>query len=223
LSLADGHEGALSLDQHLEAPAITRHTHNLARQLIAVSSVGLLKRAERLPSRASTSAIFSPSVIASSTIILAPQAQIYGSTPTVLSGNSAHGSQYHPGARPVDAVPVGGGPESLGSSWAEHVRFFVGPGTFGAALKYAENELPKIKLYLKNGACELDDNWIENMIRPFALGRKNLLLSKTIRGADASASIYTVVQTAKQNGLNVQTYLESVFERLPRCETLEDL
>ena len=60
------------------------------------------------------------------------------------------------------------------------------------------------------------------MIRPFALGRKNWLFSKTIRGADASASIYTVVQTAKQNGLNVQTYLENVFERLPHCETLED-
>ena len=60
------------------------------------------------------------------------------------------------------------------------------------------------------------------MIRAFALGMKNWLFSKTIRGADASASIYTVVQAAKQNGLNVQTYLENVFERLPHCETLED-
>ena len=93
---------------------------------------------------------------------------------------------------------------------------------FGTALKYAETELPKIRLYLTHGECEIDNNWIENMIRPFALGRKNWLFSATIKGADASANIYTIVQTAKHNGLNVHSYLESVFERLPYCETLED-
>ena len=59
-------------------------------------------------------------------------------------------------------------------------------------------------------------------IQQFALGWKNWLFSKTIRCADASGSIYTLVKTAKQNGVNVQTYLEKVFERLPHCETLED-
>jgi transposase len=93
---------------------------------------------------------------------------------------------------------------------------------YGSALKYAESELPKIKLYLTHGECEIDNNWIENMIRPFALGRKNWLFSQTVKGADASANIYTVVQTAKINGLNVQAYLESVFTRLPYCTTLED-
>jgi transposase len=65
-----------------------------------------------------------------------------------------------------DSLPLFGELESLISK-AITGQSEVSP--FGAALKYAENELPKIKLYLKNGACEIDNNWIENMIRPFAL------------------------------------------------------
>jgi hypothetical protein len=70
---------------------------------------------EASPNLASTSEIFSPSVIASSTVILAPHTHISGSTPTVLRRSSAHGSQYSAGARPADGLPVGGGSESLGS------------------------------------------------------------------------------------------------------------
>ncbi len=93
---------------------------------------------------------------------------------------------------------------------------------YGLALTYAQNELPKIKLYLNNGETEIDNNWIENMIRPFALGRKNWLFSDTEHGADASANIYTIVQNAKINGLNVPQYLEEIFIRLPYCETVAD-
>jgi hypothetical protein len=84
---------------------------------------------DSMPSLARVSAILSPSVIASSTTILAPHVHISGSTPIVLRSSSAHASQYSPGARPAEGLPVGGGSESLGSSWAGHVRFFVGPGT----------------------------------------------------------------------------------------------
>lgn len=93
---------------------------------------------------------------------------------------------------------------------------------YGLALNYALNELPKIRIYLANGDTELDNNWIENMIRPFALGRKNWLFSDTVHGADASANIYTIVQNAKINGLNVPQYLEEVFMRLPYCEAVDD-
>ena len=78
------------------------------------------------------------------------------------------------------------------------------------------------RLYLTNGECEIDNNWIENMIRPFALGRKNWLFSDTEKGADASAVIYTIVQTAKLNELNVMAYLESILESIPNCKTLGD-
>jgi transposase len=90
------------------------------------------------------------------------------------------------------------------------------------ALNYAANELLKVKLYLTNGECEIDNNWIENMIRPFALGRKNWLFSDTEKGADASAVIYTIVQTAKLNELNVMAYLEFILENIPNCKTLSD-
>lgn len=94
--------------------------------------------------------------------------------------------------------------------------------TYGNALSYAMTELPKVKIYLNNGDAEIDNNWIENMIRPFALGRKNWLFSDTEKGADASANIYTIVQTAKINGLNVAQYLEEVLIRIPYCETVDD-
>jgi len=60
------------------------------------------------------------------------------------------------------------------------------------------------------------------MMRPFALGRKNWLFSDTEKGADASANIYTIVQTAKISGLNVAQYLEEVLIPIPYCETVDD-
>lgn len=93
---------------------------------------------------------------------------------------------------------------------------------YGLGLKYASVELPKIKLYLANGECEIDNNLIENLIRPFALGRKNWLFSENIEGAESSAALYTLLQTAKLNDKPVVDYLEDVFEKLPTCQTLSD-
>jgi hypothetical protein len=66
---------------------------------------------ESIPSLDKVSAIVSLSVIASSTIILAPHKQISGSTPNDLRNTSAHGIQNSAGARPADGLPVGGGSE----------------------------------------------------------------------------------------------------------------
>jgi transposase len=75
---------------------------------------------------------------------------------------------------------------------------------------------------LTHGQCEIDNNGIENAIRPFALGRKNWMFSDTEAGAESGAAIYTVLQTAKANGLNVNTYLKSLLEALPACKILDD-
>lgn len=67
---------------------------------------------------------------------------------------------------------------------------------------------PYLENYLMDGRCALSNNAAENTIRPFTVGRKNWLFSDTPKGASASAAVYSIVETAKANGLNVFTYLE---------------
>jgi len=93
---------------------------------------------------------------------------------------------------------------------------------YGKALSYASKELPLIERYLEDGQIELDNNLIENAIRPFALGKKNWLFSEAEIGTESSAVIYTVLRTAVANGLNPHQYLSETFERLPCCTTVED-
>ena len=69
--------------------------------------------------------------------------------------------------------------------------------------------------YLEDGRCSLSNNLAENAIRPFTLGRKNGLFSASPKGAEASAAIYSIIETAKANGLDPYLYLEYLFEHLP--------
>ena len=69
--------------------------------------------------------------------------------------------------------------------------------------------------YLLDGRLNISNNTAENAIRPFVVGRKNWLFSDTPKGAEASAAIYSIIETAKANGLNVYTYLKFLLERMP--------
>jgi len=60
---------------------------------------------------------------------------------------------------------------------------------------------------------------IENSVRPFAIGRKNWLFCNTVQGAHASAVVYSIIETAKENGLKPFEYLEFLFETLPNTTT----
>jgi len=64
-------------------------------------------------------------------------------------------------------------------------------------------------------AYDISNNFAENAIRPFVVGRKNWLFSDTAKGAESSAIVYTLVETAKANGLNPHTYLLRLLENLP--------
>lgn len=66
-----------------------------------------------------------------------------------------------------------------------------------------------------DGRLELSNNRAERAVRPFAVGRKNWLFSNTPKGADASAAIYSIVETAKANGLRPFPYLRFLLESLP--------
>jgi transposase len=85
----------------------------------------------------------------------------------------------------------------------------------GAAVTYCRNQWSKLIAFLIDGRLELDNNRSERAIKPFVIGRKNWLFANTPRGAKASATIYSLIETAKENGLNPRTYLTYLFEQLP--------
>lgn len=101
-------------------------------------------------------------------------------------------------------------------SWVESTRSLVLPKSkLGQALLYAENQKEGLMNYLKDGNCSISNNLAENSIRPFTIGRKNWLFSGSPKGAAASASVYTLIETAKVNGLNPYKYLKFILSDLP--------
>ncbi|TRM13138.1 IS66 family transposase [Lentibacillus cibarius] len=91
----------------------------------------------------------------------------------------------------------------------------------GKAIKYCRNQWERLEAFLKDGRLEIDNNRAERSIKPFIIGRKNWLFSNTTKGAKSSAIIYSVVETAKENGLNPFNYLSYLFEELPNMDTTD--
>ncbi len=85
----------------------------------------------------------------------------------------------------------------------------------GKALAYAENEWATLRVFLEDGRVELSNNAAERNVRPVTIGRKNWLFSNTIDGARTSATILSIVETAKINGLNPEAYLRFLLETVP--------
>ncbi len=86
---------------------------------------------------------------------------------------------------------------------------------FGQAITCCLNQWDKLEAFLLDGRLEIDNNRSERSVKPFVIGRKNWLFANTPRGAKASATIYSIVETAKENGLNPFNYLMYLFEKLP--------
>jgi transposase len=93
----------------------------------------------------------------------------------------------------------------------------------GEALKYLKGQWPKLVRVLDDGRIALDTNAVERCIRPFVIGRRNWLFADTPKGAKASANLYSLVETAKANGLEPWRYLNAVFESLPAAKSEQDL
>lgn len=110
--------------------------------------------------------------------------------------------------------------------WLENLDVLKG-SALGKAKTYALNQRPYMENYLLDGRCSISNNTAENAIRPFTVGRKNWLFADTPKGADASAAIYSIIETAKAHGLNIYTYLEYLLMYMPDWdhtdEYLEDL
>jgi len=90
---------------------------------------------------------------------------------------------------------------------------------FGGAIKYCLNQWKKLIVFLQDGRIEIDNNRSERSIKPFVVGRKNWLFCFTPRGAKASAILYSIVETAKENELIPFEYLKYLFQRLPNINT----
>ena len=85
----------------------------------------------------------------------------------------------------------------------------------GKAIGYSLRQWPKLKNYLTDGRLEIDNNLIENAIRPVALGRKNYLFAGSHEGAERAALIYSLVATAKLQGVEPFAYLRDILQRIP--------
>ena len=87
----------------------------------------------------------------------------------------------------------------------------------GQAMTYMANQWPRLIRFIDRGDLPIDNNLTENAIRPFVTGRKAWLFSDTPAGADASALIYSLIETAKANGLEPYTWLTKVMKELPKA------
>ena len=93
----------------------------------------------------------------------------------------------------------------------------------GKAVGYTLSQWPRLIVYTEDGRLNIDNNIVENAIRPFAIGRKNWLFADTQGGARASANLYSLIESAKANALNDYGYLKYVFAELPKAQHEEDI
>jgi len=106
-------------------------------------------------------------------------------------------------------------------SWVETVNVLKG-SKLAEAITYSVNQKMLLSAFLEDGRIELSNNRAENSIRPFIVGRKNWLFSDTSKGAKASAVVYSIVETAKANNLNVYMYLVHIFSKMPGSDIKSD-
>jgi len=107
-------------------------------------------------------------------------------------------------------------------SWLDQALPQVPPTSVtGQALHYLHNEWDKLIHYLDDGRLEIDNNLAENAIRPFVIGRKNWIFSNSVKGVKASANLYSLIETAKANGLEPYAYLRYLFAELPKAQTVD--
>jgi transposase len=91
----------------------------------------------------------------------------------------------------------------------------------GKAVSYALGQWDAMEIYLSDGRVEIDNNLVENGIRPIALGKKNYLFFGEVEAGETSAILYTVIENARRSGLDPQAYLREIFTRLPKMKQSE--
>lgn len=147
------------------------------------------------------------------TAILNEIAKLYGVEKQIKS-LSAYDKQLQ---REQLATPI---VDKLHQSLLKKANEVLPKSSFGEAVNYTLKCWKGLTQYLKNGHIPIDNNGAENGIRPFVIGRKNWMFCDTVNGAHASAKLYSIIETAKANGLEPYQYLRHLFIELPKagCE-----
>jgi len=108
--------------------------------------------------------------------------------------------------------------------WLDKTKLRVLPTSkLGEALAYTHNHWHGLTRFCDDGRLAIDNNAIENAIRPFCVGRRNWMFSDSVAGARASANLYSLIRTATANGLEPYAYLRHVFTELPKAQSLEHI
>jgi hypothetical protein len=103
-----------------------------------------------------------------------------------------------------------------------HLHSVLPKSLLGQALHYLTSQWSKLKRYVDDGRYSIDNNAQENAIRPFCVGRRNWLFADTVAGANASANLYSLLQTCQVNGIDGYRYLRALFIALPNAKTADD-
>ena len=109
-------------------------------------------------------------------------------------------------------------------AWLDDTLDKIPPSAvLGKACGYLLNQWEALGRFCDDGRYGIDTNPVENAIRPFCLGRRSWLFCDTVAGANASARLYSLLQTAKANGLEPYAYLRHVFTELPKAQSLAEV
>jgi transposase len=105
----------------------------------------------------------------------------------------------------------------------DEVMHTVTPSSkLGEAIHYANKYWNRLIRYCEDGRLPIDNNPVENAIRPFVIGRKNWMFSASEKGAHASAGIYSIIETCRANGMEPYHYLRHIFKELPKVKVIEE-
>lgn len=94
-------------------------------------------------------------------------------------------------------------------------RRILPQSSLGQAISYALGQWESLAVYLQDGTIEIDNNLVENAIRPTALGKKNWLFFGDAQAGQRSAVLYTIIESCRRRGVEAYAYLRDVLTRLP--------
>lgn len=123
-------------------------------------------------------------------------------------------------ARQEESVPI----LDKFKTWLDDMHPKVTPGSgLGGAIRYAREQWDAVVRYVDDGRLSIDNNIAEREMKAVVIGRKNWLFADSMNGAHANAIMYSLVQTAKANGIDPFGYLKYVIETMPKLRTASDV
>ena len=202
--LLRGYHGALMTDAYAGYNSVVAAQQLIHAQCWAHARRKFVEAEKSLPKGKKSPAI---------SAILNEIAKLYGIEKQIKTANAEDKQQQ----RDTLAKPI---LEKLHQSLLKKANDVLPKSALGEAVHYTLKCWRGLTQYLKNGHIPIDNNGAENGIRPFVIGRKNWMFCDTVNGAHASARLYSIIETAKANGLEPYQYLRYLFTELPKaiCE-----